>query len=225
MPENILALIPAHNEAPRITPVISGALNHLPVLVVDDGSSDETQSAAAAAGARVLRQSPNQGKGQALKTGFRHALEEGYQAVLMLDADGQHDPTEIPAFLNAWAKLDADLVIGARDYHRMPIVRRISNTLGRLLFSWAVGRYIPDNQSGYRLVSRRLMQACLESKHGDFEFEVDMIVICVRHGWGLDWVPIRTIYGAEKSHIQPGRHVRRFLNLIVETRKRMHAKG
>jgi glycosyltransferase involved in cell wall biosynthesis len=225
MNDCILALIPAHNEAPRITPVIAKTRSHLPVLVVDDGSSDNTADIAQAAGARVLRQTPNQGKGQALKTGFRRALDEDCAAVLMLDADGQHDPDEIPAFLQAWRERGADLIIGAREYRLMPLVRRFSNTIGRILFSWAVGRPIRDNQSGYRLVSRRLIQACLESKLGGFEFEVDMIVIAIQRGWALDWVNIRTIYGSEKSHIHPLKHIQRFSKLVWDTRRAMKSKS
>jgi glycosyltransferase involved in cell wall biosynthesis len=225
MTEKILAVIPAHNEAPRIRPVIEKTLVHLPVLVVDDGSSDSTSEVASSAGAQVFRQFPNQGKGQALKAGFRRAMEEDYAAVLMLDADGQHDPTEIPAFIQAWHERSADLIIGARDYRLMPPVRRASNTLGRALFSWAVGRTIPDNQSGYRLISRRLVQASLESKQGGFEFEVDQIIICIQRGWSLDWVGIRTIYGDEKSHISPLKHVPRFLNLVWLARKTLRSKS
>src|SRR5512147_1986690 len=135
----ILTVIPANNEAGGITPVIQGARAHLPVLVVDDGSKDATSQVARAAGADVLRQEPNQGKGQALKTGFRRALELGYDAVLTMDADGQHDPAEIPAFLERFSAGQGDLIIGARDYRLMPIVRRCSNTVGRWTFSWAIG--------------------------------------------------------------------------------------
>jgi len=221
MTDSILALIPAHNEAPRIAAVIEKTRRHLPVLVIDDGSGDDTAAIAQAAGAEVLRQTPNQGKGQALKAGFRHALENHYAAILMLDADGQHDADEIPAFLQAWRQRGADLIIGAREYRQMPFPRNFSNTIGRVMFSWAVGRPIRDNQSGYRLVSRRLMEASLASQLGGFEFEVDMIVICVRHGWGLDWVDIRTIYGDEKSHISPLKHIRRFFKLVWDTRQAM----
>ncbi|HSN76998.1 MAG TPA: glycosyltransferase family 2 protein, partial [Anaerolineae bacterium] len=93
---NTLALIPAYNEAQRIAPVIAATLQHLPALVVDDGSRDDTAGVAEAAGATVLRQAPNQGKGAALRAGLRWALDRRYDAVLTLDADGQHDPAEIP---------------------------------------------------------------------------------------------------------------------------------
>ncbi|NIP78700.1 MAG: glycosyltransferase, partial [Gemmatimonadetes bacterium] len=96
-----LAIIPAYDAAHRVGDVVRGASRHLPVLVVDDGSEDETAAVARAAGGTVVRQSPNQGKGAALQAGFRHALGLGVDAVVTLDADGQHDPAEIPAFLEA----------------------------------------------------------------------------------------------------------------------------
>lgn len=217
----ILAVIPAHNEAPRIAAVIEGAARHLPVLVVDDGSSDDTAAVAEAAGARVIRQIPNQGKGEALKTGFRRAIAEGATAVVTLDADGQHDPDEIQAFLAVWTARDSavELVIGARDFHAMPPSRRLANSLGKRVLGWATGREIRDNQSGYRLVGRPLMDAMLASGESGFGFEVEMIVECVRHGWSIEWVPIRTIYGSEDSHINPVTHVARFLTLAWRIRR------
>ena len=93
----ILVLIPAYNEARRVAGVVTGARAHLPVLVVDDGSTDDTAARAEAAGAAVLRQTPNRGKGAALRAGFPvGAIDEGYDAVLTLDADGQHDPGRNP---------------------------------------------------------------------------------------------------------------------------------
>ena len=100
----VLALIPAHDEAARIASVVERATRHVPVLVVDDGSTDDTAAIAEAAGARVIRQSPNQGKGAALRAGFAAALADGIEAVITLDGDGQHDPAEIPAFLGAYAR-------------------------------------------------------------------------------------------------------------------------
>jgi glycosyltransferase involved in cell wall biosynthesis len=221
--EGILALIPAYNEARYVAEVIAGALAHLPVLVVDDGSTDDTAARAEAAGAQVLRQTPNQGKGAALRLGFRWALDQGYQAVVMLDADGQHDPAEIPKFLQVYTEHGADQIIGAREYRHIPIVRRISNTIGRWSYSWAVGQYVPDNQSGYRLLSRRMVEATLSSQEDRFQFEVEIITICLLLGYTLDWVPIRTIYADEVSHIRPVEHVPEFFRMVWETRRRMHA--
>lgn len=214
----VLAIIPAYNEEAGIAGVLAGVQTYLPALVVDDGSSDDTAGVAEGAGASVLRQVPNQGKGAALKAGFRWALEKGYSAALTLDADGQHDPAEIPKFLTAYGEQGADLVIGQRDFSHMPPARRLANWLGRISFSWAVGTAIPDNQSGYRLISRRLMEAMLDSRESGFEYEVEMITICLRRGYALAWVPIRTIYAGETSHIRPWQHVKNFLRILRKTR-------
>lgn len=219
--QRILAVIPAYNEAARLGPVAAAAGSFLPVLVVDDGSSDETALVGRQSGADVLTQTPNQGKGAALRAGFRRALEQGYDAVITLDADGQHDPAEIPAFARAFAADGGDLIIGRRDFSRMPRVRRLSNTLGTRLFSWALGQPVADNQSGYRLVSRRLMEASLESAEKGFAFEVEMIVLCVQNGFKLGWVPIRTIYAGETSHISPLKHAAEFVRVSMRTRQSM----
>ena len=216
---DVLALIPAFQEAERVGRVVTAALARLPVLVVDDGSTDGTATAAAAAGATVVIQVPNQGKGAALRVGFAWALARDVEAVVTLDADGQHDPGEIPAFLKAYRQTGADLVIGRRDFRRMPPTRRLANELGRRAMSWAAGRDIPDNQSGYRLLSRRLMAALESSQETGFEFEVEMITTCIRAGFALEWVPIRTIYAGEASHIQPWRHLSSFVRIVRTTRR------
>jgi glycosyltransferase involved in cell wall biosynthesis len=214
---SVLALIPAYNEQARVARVVAGAKAFVPVLVVDDGSLDDTVSQAEGAGAAILRQSENQGKGAALKAGFEYALAAGYEAVITLDADQQHDPAEIPAFLDTFARSEADLIIGTRSFHQMPFPRNVSNALGRWLFSWALGQPIADNQSGYRLISTRLMQATLDSDEQGFEFEVEMIVTCVQCGYRLAQIPIQTIYQGETSHIQPISQVLNFLRVVWKT--------
>jgi glycosyltransferase involved in cell wall biosynthesis len=220
LPPRIVALIPGYNEGPRIGPVVRATLEHLSVIVVDDGSSDDTATRAREAGATVVEQRPNQGKGMALRAGFGRAIAAGYDAVLTLDADGQHDPAEIPAFLAAWAtEPRPELVVGRRDFRQMPPLRRLSNVLGGRAFSWAVGRPIPDNQSGYRLVGRRLMEATLASDEHGFEFEVEVITTCIRLGGTIAWVPIRTIYAGEPSHIRPVAHLRSFIRIVRKARR------
>ncbi|HEX3264890.1 MAG TPA: glycosyltransferase family 2 protein [Candidatus Limnocylindrales bacterium] len=219
----LLALIPAHDEASRIARVVAGASRHLPVLVIDDGSSDDTARVAEDAGARVLRQEPNQGKGAALRAGFAAALADGAEAVLTLDGDGQHDPSEIASFLGLYARRSiggssTELIIGRRSFRRMPVTRRLANWLGTVTLSAALGRWIHDNQSGYRLIGRRLMAAMLDSEESGFAFEVEMIAVCLREGWPIGWVPIRTIYGDETSHIRPGEHLRAFLAVTDRAR-------
>lgn len=134
----LLALIPAYNEAAAIQRVVAESLGHLPVLVVDDGSKDETASLAQSAGATVLVQNPNQGKGAALRRGFAWALAEGYEGVIALDGDGQHDPAEIPAFAALFRDQQSDLIIGYRSFDKMPFWRWLGNNLGFRIFSWAM---------------------------------------------------------------------------------------
>lgn len=215
----ILALIPGYEEGPRIARVVQGARRHLPVLVIDDGSTDDTASQAESAGATVIRQAPNQGKGAALRAGFRYALGEGAQAAVTLDADGQHDPAEIPAFVSALGASRPELIIGQRNFRAMPPVRRLSNTLGGLVLSAAVGKRIPDNQSGYRLIGRRLMTTLLDSDEDGFAFEVEMIARCIALGLPIAWVPIRTIYAGEPSHIRPWAHFTSFLRAARDARR------
>jgi glycosyltransferase involved in cell wall biosynthesis len=221
---SVLAIVPAHNEAAHIAEVILGVKQHLPVLVIDDGSQDETYSISRQAGADVIALDANSGKGTALQCGFRYALSHTYQAALTLDADGQHDPADIPAFLHAYIEKNADLIIGERDFRLMPLARQTGNSVGRFLLSWAAGAEIRDNQSGYRLVSRRMMAAALERTETGFEFEVGMIFSCLKSNYQLAWVPIRTIYLNDKSHIQPFRHSLRFIRLLwnaMELRNQM----
>ena len=215
----IVAIIPAHNEAPRIGAVVRAAAEHLPVLVVDDGSSDDTADVARAGGATVIARRPNGGKGAALRAGFRWAIEAGARAVVTLDADGQHDPAEIPAFTDAFEAGPVDLVIGQRNFRHMPPVRRLSNQLGGVLLSLALGRRVPDNQSGYRLISRRLVERLVDSREAGFEFEVEMIAVCLRERFILASVPIRTIYAGEPSHIRPWHHFRSFLRVARKARR------
>ena len=215
----ILALVPAYNEHVHIARVVNEAKQFLPVLVVDDGSKDDTFSIARENGAEVLRQEPNQGKGAAMARGFAYAIEHGYDAVITLDGDGQHDPDEIPNFVLAFEKDHSDLIIGQRDFRKMPFPRNFTNTIGTWMFSWAMKQPIPDNQSGYRLISANLMKAMLASKLHGFEFEVEMVLRCVMENLTMSAIPIETIYADEHSHIKPLRHGWRFILITLRTRK------
>jgi glycosyltransferase involved in cell wall biosynthesis len=222
---SIFALIPAYREGPRIATVVRAARRHLPVIVVDDGSTDDTADQAAEAGAIVVRQVPNAGKGAALRAGFKAALEAGGVAVVTLDGDGQHDPDEIPAFLDELGRSNPALIVGRRDFRAMPAVRRASNTLGRMAISVAVGQDVPDNQSGYRLIGSRLLPELLDSREAGFEFEVEMIARCIALGMPIAWIPIRTIYAGQPSHIRPWAHFTSFLRVARDARRIVRAAG
>jgi glycosyltransferase involved in cell wall biosynthesis len=219
MNKKMVALIPAYNEEDHIKKVITESQQFLPVLVVDDGSKDKTSEISKQTQAELVQVIPNRGKGNALKTGFRWALDHGYEGVITLDADGQHNPHEIPLFLNAEQESEADLIIGSRDFSQMPFSRKFANSFGRILFSWAMRQPIQDNQSGYRYISKTLMEKTLQMEESGFEFEVEMILVCLQNQMKLGWVPIQTIYADEKSHIKPLRHMLRFISLIFRVRR------
>jgi len=211
---SILALIPAWNEAARIGPVVEATRTYLPVLVVDDGSRDDTAAVAEAAGATVVRHPHNRGKGVALTTGFAWALERGYGAVLTLDADGQHDPAEILKFLAAWEADAGDLIVGRRNFSQMPFPRFFTNPFGSWLLSLALGVRIYDNQSGYRLYSRRFLETLHLTTTG-FEWEVEVITHAVCQGVRIGWVDIRTIYDVDKvSYFHPLKDTARFFRMV-----------
>lgn len=223
---NIVAIIPSYNEAERVAEVANMVSRHLPVIVVDDGSGDDTLDRLAALDVDIVQHPTNLGKGEALKSGFRAALAQDVDAVLTLDADGQHAPEDIPRFIEAYKKTRASLIIGQRDFRQMPFSRRLANNLGQRTLHAALGKFIPDNQSGFRLIDRYLVEAMLDNGETGFEFEVEMILFCVAEKIVIEWVPIRTIYQDETSHIKPIQHVIKYLSLLrraYQTRRKISA--
>jgi glycosyltransferase involved in cell wall biosynthesis len=210
----IIALIPAYNEGRYIADVVRNTLGHVPAVVVDDGSSDNTVAEAEKAGAEVIRHVLNKGKGQALNTGFDYAVQRGVDAAITLDADGQHDPDEIPLFIEAFRAGKGDIIIGKRDFSQMPAKNQFGNRTGTFLLSLAMGRPIPDNQSGYRLLSRPVMEQVRPSSDR-FEAEVEILLRAQLAGFRLAWVPIRTIYNDKKSHFRPIQDSALFLGMAA----------
>ena len=217
---NILALIPAYNEEITIYAVVRETMKYLPTLVADDGSTDATVKLSREAGANIVQNEKNLGKGAALRNGFRYALENGYQAVLILDADGQHDPGEIPLFLESYQQNKSNLIIGMRNFTQMPFTRRLANSLGSVLVNRLTREPIHDNQSGYRLIDAKVMNLLLDSQEMGFEFEVEMIFACLYAGLSIDWVPIKTIYGDEESHISPISHINNYFRILRRVSKK-----
>ena len=216
----ILALIPAYNEEIAIQAVVRETMKYLPALVADDGSTDATVELSREVGAMIVQNEKNLGKGAALRNGFRYALENGYQAVLILDADGQHDPHEIPLFLESYQQNKSNLIIGKRDFTQMPFTRRLANSLGGVLVNRLTRETIPDNQSGYRLIDAKVMNLLLDSQEMGFEFEVEMIFACLYAGLSIDWVPIKTIYADEESHISPLSHINNYFRILRRVSKK-----
>ncbi len=220
----VLTLIPAWNEVDFIAPIVSAIVPHYALLVVDDGSTDATPQVAAELGAVVVSHKQNMGKGIALLSGFQWAIDNGYDIVITLDADGQHDPQEIPRFIERYELCSADLIIGRRDFRRMPFPNNFANRIGSFLLSLALRQRIYDNQSGYRLHTRRLLQS-LDLQATGFDLEVEMVIMAVCNAFQLDWIDIRTIYGTgKKSYFHPWHDSLRFLKM-VGLAYRMRRKG
>ncbi|MDF1499468.1 MAG: glycosyltransferase family 2 protein [Anaerolineales bacterium] len=216
---NILALVPAWNEAERIGPVLEILVRDFPVLVVDDGSQDATAAVAREVGCEVIEHDGNKGKGVALSTGFNWAISEGFGAVLTIDADGQHDPREADKFVTAFRQERGDLIIGRRNFSQMPFIRRLGNSIGSCLLSRALHARIYDNQSGYRLHSRTLLESLVLNRTG-FEFEVDVVAQAVVKNMPIAWVDIRTIYSVDKkSYFHPIKDSLRFLSMVWQARR------
>jgi glycosyltransferase involved in cell wall biosynthesis len=218
--------IPAYDASRSVGSVVRRALaTGLPVLVIDDGSSDRTGEEAAAAGARVLSHPRNLGKGRALRTAFDALFAEGYDAVITLDADGQHPPEEIPRLLEPLAR-GADLVLGTRRhlFGGMSRLRRTSNTISSSLISLAAGEDLEDAQTGFRVYTRRVIETT-GFPEPRFEAESAVLVRAARRGFRIARVPIRldVVDGTTTSHYRPFVDSARIAGAV--TRARMEGWG
>jgi UDP-N-acetylglucosamine---dolichyl-phosphate N-acetylglucosaminyltransferase len=203
------ALIPAFNEAPYIANVVKGTQPHVEqVVVIDDGSSDETARVAQAAGATCLRSETNCGKASALRTGIAFARAQNFTHAITLDGDGQHLPEDVPVMLRVAEQTGADLVIGARSFDRarMPRARYYSNTIGSRLASALVGCEIRDSQSGFRLFRLdKLRETKLRSR--SYELEMEILIKMAKSGCTIAHAPVHMVYddGQARSKMKPVR--------------------
>ncbi|MFO1424683.1 MAG: glycosyltransferase family 2 protein [Candidatus Competibacteraceae bacterium] len=218
----IAVVIPAYNEAATIADIVRRARQQVEwVIVVDDGSRDETAARAEAAGAAVVRQPVNQGKGASLWRGMQTALAKGAEAVITLDADGQHRPEDIPKLLEARPRWPGCPIIAARLQCRQaaPRLRRFANGMADFWVSWAAGCPIPDTQSGFRLYPAEFLRQVNgpEPRRRGFAFESALLMQagCQRRYPRV--VAIETIYLAQgrPSHYRPWRDTLRIVNLVA----------
>jgi glycosyltransferase involved in cell wall biosynthesis len=215
-----LVVIPCKDLEHEVGNVVRGVLGlglGLDVVVVDDGSTDGTSEAARAAGAHVLTHEVNLGKGAALRTGFEYAVEKGYDAVITMDGDGQHDPKAIPDFLEALQKCDADVIVGTRMHAvgDMPKLRIWTNRTTSRVVSFLAGQKIPDSQSGFRLIKVRVLRDIVKSfVTSRYDTESELLIRAARRGYKSASVGIRSIYRGTVSHINPVVDTLRFLRLV-----------
>ncbi len=185
------------------------------IVVVDDGSRDRTADEAEAAGATVIRHTGNMGKGIALNTGFRYAREHNFDCLITMDADGQHDPADIPRFIATHVSTGIPVLIGNRmgATANMPLIRRWTNRLMSWFLSRTMGQYVPDTQCGFRLYRSDVLPF-IEAQSARYAAESEILLLIAGRGIRMDSVPITVIYNESRSKINPIRDTWRFLLMI-----------
>ncbi|RKX44277.1 MAG: glycosyltransferase family 2 protein [Thermotogae bacterium] len=211
--KRISVIIPAYNEAKRIGKVLSKIPEFVDeVIVVDDGSEDNTSEVAKNHGAEVIRIEENQGKGAAMREGIKKVSGD---IVIFMDADGQHNPEEIEKLVSPILKGEADFVIGSRlikTQGKRPLIRKISNFLSTSLIKIKLGIDVKDTQSGFRAIRRELLPE-IESKR--YEVETEILIKAAKKGARVKEVPVERIYGIETGHFR-FEDILRFLHSLIK---------
>jgi len=224
-PESCAVVIPCFNESVTIAALVGELRQHLAtVIVVDDGSADDTAAQALGAGATAVRHLKNCGKGAALKTGFAAALKSEFEWAVAMDGDGQHKPQDLPAFLQCAEETNARLVVGNRMHNAqaIPWFRRHINRWMSRRISGRAGQPLPDSQCGFRLVNLKTWCGLhLETNH--FETESEMLLAFVRAGHQIQFVPIQVVGRGPHSHIRPIQDACRWLRWWSRSRSTLPA--
>jgi glycosyltransferase involved in cell wall biosynthesis len=216
------AVIPAYQDEKHIGDIVRRTCERLDhVLVIDDGSSDQTAQRAREGGAEVIIHDQNRGKGEAIKTGLGYWLNREVTWVSLLDSDGQHLPEEIDRFIAAAASATRPtFFVGTRmnNLAGMPFIRRVVNRYMSSGISRLCGQKIPDTQCGFRMLDRQLIPELLGG--GDrFDYETEVLIIASCKGYRIESVPITTVYTDQVSKIRPARDAVRFFKLMWRYRK------
>jgi len=218
----IAIIIPAYNEEKYIEKTIKKCLKIVPnIIVIDDGSKDLTYSVAKNTGVLVKRHKFNRGKGVTLRTGFNYALKRDFTGVITLDADSQHNVDEIIKFIDilSSSKKDIDIILGNRmdNPKGMPLIRFIANKFTSWLISKRVNRKIPDAQSGFRYISKKVLKN-IKTKSNGFEAESELLLKASLKGYEILSIPISTIYHKDIiSNINPIREAFMFFKLLIQS--------
>lgn len=211
-------IIPTFNEYKEIGRIVAEVRKQgLEVIVIDDGSSDNTAAIAKDNGATVLKNEANQGKGASLIKGFNYAIDCGCDAVITMDGDGQHLPEDIPYFMRLAKYSDSGIIIGNRmqKIRNMPLLRLFTNKSMSWLISAVVKQKIPDTQCGFRLIKQEVFKKVRLST-SKYETESEILIKCARLGFKIESVPIKSIYMGEKSNINPFIDTLRFIKFILK---------
>lgn len=214
---NTCAVIPAFNEEKSISGIIREVRGFgVDAVVVDDGSEDNTSAIAEKENAHVIRHNRRLGKGFSLRDGFDYAARSNYDFIITMDADGQHEASAIPEFINMAEQTKAAVVIGNRmdNPAGMPPLRIWTNKFMSRVISLICGQDIPDTQCGYRLFTKDAISA-VDIKARKFEVESELLVKLARKGCKIESLSIRSIYAGESSKIRPVRDTFRFLFFVT----------
>ncbi len=203
----LCVLIPAYNAEATLRGVIEGVKrSRHDIIVVDDGSSDSTSRVGREMGVVLLQHPGNRGKGRALQTGFTYVMEHGYEAVITLDADGQHDAAEIPRFAEVYRKQSPDIIIGSRatQFNEMPWLRCFWNRLGAKAVSRLTKTLVSDSQSGYRLIRTDVLRD-LKLTTSTYETEMELLIKACKKGYSVVNIAItgHAISDTSTSHFRP----------------------
>jgi glycosyltransferase involved in cell wall biosynthesis len=211
-------IIPSYNEARTIGAITKELKGRgLAVYVVDDGSTDNTAGIAADQGAVVIAHDKNKGKGASLIEGFGRILKEDFDAVLIMDGDGQHAMMDVDNFFKKMAETGADIIIGNRmlDTASMPAIRKVTNRIMSRVISKMCGKNIPDTQCGFKLIKRSVLEG-IKFEFSNFEIESEILIKAARRGFKIESVPIKTVYRDETSKIKPIFDTIRFLSFLIK---------
>jgi len=217
---NTAVLIPVFNEGDKFRSFLTEVRKFFPpdrTIVIDDGSNDNCCQGLESFGVTLLRHPDNQGKGAALKTGFKYAIEQGYQWILTLDADGQHDPAYIPCFLEKSQSGNYGIIAGSRrkSLKTMPLDRRFSNLTTSFILSLISGQKILDAQCGHRLYAADFLRQ-ISLKTFAFDTENELLLKAFKTGTKIAWLDIPTIYQGETSQIRRFTDTLKFLKLLFK---------
>ena len=215
----ICVLLPAYNEEKTIGGLVRDIRRHVSdVIVVDDGSADDTAAEAAEAGAVVISNEKNMGKGASLRRGFEYITRQDCDAVITMDADRQHDFNEIPVFVKRMEETGADIVLGTRmgSHEGMPLLRLLTNLVTSFIVSALCRCRVTDSQTGYRLIKTEVLRN-VRLETANYETESEILIKAVKKKYFITEAPIKTIYGGQESKIKPGRDTLRFIKLVVKS--------
>ncbi|MFI5236369.1 MAG: glycosyltransferase family 2 protein [Ignavibacteriales bacterium] len=212
---SVCAVIPFYNEKETLHKTLNETCKYVQfIFAIDDGSNDAWQEIKLdRPEIKYISLGKNSGKGRALKVGFENAVSEGFEYVITLDADLQHEPKYIPQLLERTREFD--IVIGNRlyDLKQMPLQRRLSNKITSFLLSKKTGQKILDSQCGFRAYSSKVFKEVKTFRNG-FEAESEIIVIAARNGSKIGFVDIPAIYGNEKSKMRAMQAIIGFIKVL-----------